>query len=116
MNKLVLGILVAVLILVGAYLIFRTPSPTTTSNPDPYATVSSSPTSIMTPQPSPTISGTPLAEKVRASIVTPRGTIQLELYPKVAPKTVANFVALANAKYYDGIKFPSNFTASFPNS
>ena len=33
------------------------------------------------------------------------GTIKLELYPEMAPKTVANFVALANNGFYDGLKF-----------
>lgn len=35
----------------------------------------------------------------------PKGDIVLELYPKVAPKTVARFVELVKAGYYDGIKF-----------
>ncbi len=33
------------------------------------------------------------------------GTIKLELYPKYAPNTVANFVRLANNKFYDGTTF-----------
>ena len=32
-------------------------------------------------------------------------TIKLELYPEVAPKTVENFLALVDAKYYDGVIF-----------
>ncbi len=31
--------------------------------------------------------------------------IKIELYPKVAPNTVANFVELANSKFYDGLEF-----------
>lgn len=31
--------------------------------------------------------------------------IQMELYPKVAPNTVANFIALAEAGKYDGLTF-----------
>ena len=30
------------------------------------------------------------------------GTIKLELYPEMAPNTVANFVALANNGFYNG--------------
>lgn len=41
----------------------------------------------------------------RASIETSRGTIELELYPQYAPKTVNNFVFLAREGYYDGVKF-----------
>jgi len=33
------------------------------------------------------------------------GTIKLELYPELAPETVANFVALAKNGYYDGLTF-----------
>jgi peptidyl-prolyl cis-trans isomerase B (cyclophilin B) len=39
------------------------------------------------------------------SIVTNRGTIELELYPQHAPKTVNNFVFLAGQGYYDGVTF-----------
>lgn len=33
------------------------------------------------------------------------GTIKLELYPEIAPETVANFIALAKNGFYDGTKF-----------
>ena len=33
------------------------------------------------------------------------GVITLELYPDIAPNTVANFVELANAGFYDGLIF-----------
>lgn len=33
------------------------------------------------------------------------GTIKVELYPDVAPNTVANFIKLANNGFYDGLKF-----------
>jgi peptidyl-prolyl cis-trans isomerase B (cyclophilin B) len=39
------------------------------------------------------------------SIQTPRGTIELELFPKFAPRTVNNFVFLARQGYYDGVTF-----------
>lgn len=32
-------------------------------------------------------------------------TIKVELYPEIAPNTVANFVALASAGFYDGLIF-----------
>ena len=38
-------------------------------------------------------------------VVKDYGTITLELYPKIAPKTVDNFVSLANAGFYDGLIF-----------
>jgi len=46
-----------------------------------------------------------LPEKIEATIFTAKGNIVLELYPLVAPKTVANFVKLAGDKFYDGTKF-----------
>lgn len=33
------------------------------------------------------------------------GTIKMELYPEMAPETVANFVTLANRGFYDGLTF-----------
>ena len=33
------------------------------------------------------------------------GTIKLELYPEMAPEAVANFVALSQNGFYDGLKF-----------
>lgn len=40
-----------------------------------------------------------------ATFETNRGTITAELYDKDAPVTVANFEKLANAGFYDGVKF-----------
>ncbi|MCU0342431.1 MAG: peptidylprolyl isomerase [Ignavibacterium sp.] len=40
-----------------------------------------------------------------AVIKTNMGTIELELYSKETPKTVENFVGLANKNYYDGVIF-----------
>jgi peptidyl-prolyl cis-trans isomerase B (cyclophilin B) len=60
----------------------------------------SSPTPTVTPSPSPNV-----PDVIKAVMVTNRGNIVLELYPKVAPKTVENFVKLAREKFYDGTKF-----------
>lgn len=40
-----------------------------------------------------------------ATFETNRGTIVAELYDADAPNTVANFEKLANAGFYDGVKF-----------
>lgn len=40
-----------------------------------------------------------------ATFETNRGTIVAELYDADAPSTVANFEKLANAGFYDGVKF-----------
>jgi peptidyl-prolyl cis-trans isomerase B (cyclophilin B) len=52
----------------------------------------------------PTIDQT-MAVEIKTTITTSKGDISLELYPSVAPKTVANFVKLANDGFYNGTKF-----------
>jgi cyclophilin family peptidyl-prolyl cis-trans isomerase len=39
-------------------------------------------------------------ERARARLVTPRGAVELELLPAVAPLAVANFIALATGGFY----------------
>ncbi len=56
-------------------------------------------------QPSSTATATPSPDTIKVTMTTARGDIVLELYPKVAPKTVANFVKLAQDKFYNGTKF-----------
>lgn len=47
-----------------------------------------------------------MENKILATIeFTDGNVINLELYPDVAPITVANFVKLCNAKFYDGLCF-----------
>jgi cyclophilin family peptidyl-prolyl cis-trans isomerase len=45
------------------------------------------------------------AKKEIAVIKTNMGIIELELFPKEAPKAVENFTKLANKGYYDGVTF-----------
>ncbi len=40
-----------------------------------------------------------------ATITTPKGRIELELFEKDAPKTVENFATLAGKGFYDGLAF-----------
>lgn len=40
-----------------------------------------------------------------ADIETDKGTIELQLFPENAPKTVNNFVFLAQEGFYDGVSF-----------
>ena len=52
---------------------------------------------------------TQVAQDVPSPVVTitmaDGGVIKLELYPQIAPNTVANFVTLAQAQFYDGLIF-----------
>lgn len=41
----------------------------------------------------------------QATMETPRGTIELELYPEHAPRTVNNFVFLSREGFYDDVTF-----------
>ena len=41
----------------------------------------------------------------RVTIATPKGEIVMDLDPRLAPKTVNNFVALARDGFYDGLTF-----------
>jgi len=40
-----------------------------------------------------------------ATIETNKGTVEIELYPEYAPRTVNNFVFLAKENFYDGVVF-----------
>lgn len=44
-------------------------------------------------------------KKYFAVIETDKGTIELQLFPENAPKTVNNFVFLAQEGFYDGVSF-----------
>jgi cyclophilin family peptidyl-prolyl cis-trans isomerase len=45
------------------------------------------------------------AKKVKIIMKTNQGTIELELWPDMAPKTVDNFVKLSKDKFYEGTYF-----------
>jgi peptidyl-prolyl cis-trans isomerase B (cyclophilin B) len=45
------------------------------------------------------------SKNYKATFQTPRGTIVCELFAKDAPKTVNNFIYLANEGFYDGTQF-----------
>jgi peptidyl-prolyl cis-trans isomerase B (cyclophilin B) len=44
-------------------------------------------------------------KKYQALLQTDKGDIELDLYPQHAPKTVNNFVFLAEEGFYDGVSF-----------
>jgi cyclophilin family peptidyl-prolyl cis-trans isomerase len=46
-----------------------------------------------------------LPRMTNATMQTNHGTIEIELYPTEAPKTVANFTKLAGEGFYDGVVF-----------
>jgi peptidyl-prolyl cis-trans isomerase B (cyclophilin B) len=106
MNKFIITICIIFVVAVGGFFIYKS------VNKDNVALESSSPTPTQSPEATPTPTPTPTftmipdtVKTVTATITTAKGNIVLELYPKVAPKTVANFVTLASAGFYDGTKF-----------
>lgn len=100
MLKVFLGFLGAAIIIVGAYWLLRgadsTPAAadlfsataTTTATANTTNTTHSTQTHIM-----------------HATLHTNMGDITIEFYPEQAPNTVANFIKLAQAGFYDGTKF-----------
>jgi len=57
----------------------------------------------------PAVEGKPVKDAAKTmsvvTIKTAKGTIKFALLPQYAPKTVENFVKLANKKFYDGLAF-----------
>mgnify|MGYP001614240936 CR=1 FL=1 len=94
--KILILIFVAVVVALGGYF---------TVKKSDKPSVSATPESSLTPTASASPSGEPLPDIIKATMVTTHGTIEFELYSKVAPKTVANFVKLAKSGFYDGTKF-----------
>jgi len=52
----------------------------------------------------------------RVTIETNRGDMELELYPEYAPKTVNNFVFLAQEGFYDGLATTEIYTRKIVGS
>ena len=97
-NKILIALIVIVLLLAAGYYFFfmnndttNTPAPT----PPPAAQVNPPP-----PPPAATV-----PDKAIAAFDTSAGKFEITLDGKAAPKTVANFIKLANDGYYEGIIF-----------
>ncbi|MEK7564795.1 MAG: peptidylprolyl isomerase, partial [Patescibacteria group bacterium] len=85
--------LMGVVILFGGYKLFFTKKTEEIKSAQPIATLPMQKESETT------------SKKVNVIIATSKGNIKLELDSTVAPKTVANFVKLANDGFYNGTKF-----------
>ena len=99
------GIIAAIIIAVAAYFaLWGTSSYTrddTFDNATPTPSASPSP-GTATPSTSPGITTNGMHT---VTIKTSQGDIVFETYDADAPKTVANFIALAEKKFYDGLTF-----------
>lgn len=97
MKPIFIFIIIAVVLVIGWLAFFRNSVDKVVLN-DPL-----SPAPL--PTPTPDSSAPELPDKIAVTMETSRGNIELELYPEVAPKTVLNFLSLAEKGFYDGTKF-----------
>jgi cyclophilin family peptidyl-prolyl cis-trans isomerase len=80
----------------------RSSAPTTVASSTDTASLVPAPTSTSTT----TITNTNNTQNIMsATLHTSMGDITIEFLPEQAPKTVANFIKLASAGFYDGTKF-----------
>ncbi len=70
-----------------------------------YTPTSDTPSPSPSATPTPTPDPVPDMEKTNIIIETSEGTIKAELYPEIAPITVANFQNLISEGFYDGLTF-----------
>lgn len=98
MNKLILPIII-VLIVIG-FIGFSKSEKTALKTPEP--TIKGETVSKYT---FPGILPDARIKNKKAIITTNKGVIEADLYADKAPKTVSNFIYLAEQKYYDGLTF-----------
>ena len=96
--KIIIPIIAVTLVTAGIFAVIK-------MRPRDFSLNSSTSPSAVPSGVSPTPSPTELPSVVSVIMKTAKGNITLELYSKVAPKTVANFVKLASTGFYDGTKF-----------
>ena len=97
-NKVLIGLII-VAAAVGAYFYFSGLKTQTTNQPQ-----TNNSTTTPTPTPPPPAAST-VPDKVVATVETSLGSFELTLDGKKAPKTVENFMKLANENYCNGTKF-----------
>lgn len=78
---------------------------TSTPTGVPESTQQQPPQSQLGQQTPPPESQTNQKQTMQATLHTNKGDITIEFLPQQAPKTVENFLKLAEAKFYDGVKF-----------
>ena len=97
-NQIILPIIVLAVLIAGSVYYFSQSKPMQQETSQP----SVMPSSSATPEASsvPPTTGAP-----QVTLHTTKGDIVIELYPDKAPITVANFLKLASAGFYNGVKF-----------
>lgn len=104
-KNIIITLLVLVVLLGGAAALMNTNSRNTTPVNPPGSEDAKTPNQDA--QASAIVSARAAAtqEVTHVTIKTAKGDIKLALYPKVAPKTVQNFVTLAQKGFYNGLTF-----------
>lgn len=120
MGKVLVTITVVLVALFGGVWLFfnfangaATTSTTATTSLEAYGLVAPTTTQAATPgaqasaqtQTTSATTNVNTAKIMHATLHTSMGDITLEFYPQQAPNTVANFIKLAQAGFYDGTKF-----------
>lgn len=100
--KNILTAIIIVIILVGVYFYFKSNKAQAPTNNQPQ-TQQNTPTSSLTPATTGNTTTAPVQNI--AAIDTNLGSFEVTLNDKAAPKTVANFVKLANQGFYNGLTF-----------
>jgi len=83
----------------------QTPAPTTPPAASPGAQSSAKETAVRKTYSAPPAMTIDVNKNYTATITTNKGTIKIQLLPKVAPNTVNAFVNLARDGFYDGLTF-----------
>ncbi len=106
MWKIILGVIVAIIVVGGGYWFLKgsnvEPAQSSASLGQSTATGEAASSTLVTSTPNTTNSTN---TNMTATLKTNMGSITVEFYPDQAPKTVANFIKLAQSGYYDGTKF-----------
>jgi cyclophilin family peptidyl-prolyl cis-trans isomerase len=108
MNSKYITVLAALIIIVGAWFVFdRKAEPVATDTTDAYSTESASSAVVTASSTISTItsSSTPHNSMNIITIETNKGSIIFETYNTDAPKTVENFITLAQKNFYNGVIF-----------
>ncbi|MFA6963823.1 MAG: peptidylprolyl isomerase [Patescibacteria group bacterium] len=97
---------VIIIILIGGYFLWpkKTIAPAKNEDNQQQITNENKESKVSTYQFPGALDQSQIADK-KAVIKTTKGTIEFTLYADKAPKTVSNFVYLADQKYYDGLIF-----------
>ena len=100
MNTKIIGILTAVVLVALVGFLFYFDKGETVA-PSSSKSMPAIPMPALPPEITPATS-TPVAA-IHATLEAKLGSVELELYPAVAPKTVDNFIKLAKSGFYNGI-------------